>query len=206
MQYRQPYSAISNSKFTMNYFSRSHALVVLLVSFVLLSVYGWSYHDPYDSSGKSPQLSTQSVFVQVVGKVKSPGIYSFEQGVTVAQAVARAGGSLSPLDGPAWANVQTESGRRIQILVEESGATSFKLEWMEVPTRLALGVPLDINQASEAELSQVPGINYKVAKEVVALRGRRGAFSKLENLCEVKGIGPATVRRLEPYLKVATGH
>ena len=190
----------------MNYFSRSHALVVLLMSFVLLSVYGWSYHEPYDSSGKSPQLPTKSVFVEVVGKVKSPGIYSFEQGVTVAQAVARAGGSLCPLDGPAWANVQTESGRRIQILVEESGATSFKLEWMEVPTRLALGVPLDINQASEAELSQVPGINYRLAKEVVALRARRGVFSELENLYDVKGIGPATVRRLEPYLKVATGH
>ena len=205
MQYRQPYSAISNSKFAMNYFSRSHALVVLLVSFVLLSVYGWSYHDPYDSSGKSSQLSTKYVFVQVVGKVKSPGIYSFAQGVTVAQALARAGGALSPLDGSAWDNVQTESGRRIQIVAEASGATSFKLEWMAVPTRLALGVPLDINQASVAELSQVPGINYELAEKVVALRVRRGAFSELENLYEVKGIGPATVRRLEPYLIVSTG-
>ncbi|MEJ2427956.1 MAG: helix-hairpin-helix domain-containing protein [Deltaproteobacteria bacterium] len=186
----------------MNYFSRSHALVILLVSFVLLSVYGWSYHDQYDSSGKSSQLSTKSVFVQLVGMVKSPGIYSFPQGVTVAQAVARAGGSLYPLDGPTWANVQTESGRRIQIIAEASGATSFKLGWMAVPTRLALGVPLDINQVSVAELSQVPGINYKLAKEVVALRGLRGTFSKLENLCEVKGIGPATVTRLRAYIKV----
>jgi competence protein ComEA len=186
----------------MNYFSRSHALVVLLVSFVLLSVYGWSYQNQDDSSRKSSQLSPKYVFVQVAGKVKSPGIYSFEQGITVAQAVARAGGSLSPLDESAWAKVLTENGRRIQIIAEPSGATSFKLGWMVVPTRLALGVPLDINQASVAELSQVPGINYRLAKEVVGLRDRRGAFSKLENLCEVKGIGPATVTRLRSYLKV----
>ena len=186
----------------MNYFSRSHALVVLLVSFMLLSVYGWSYDDQNDRSGRSSQLSTKYVFVQVVGKVKSPGIYSFAQGVTVAHAVARAGGSLSLLDESAWDKIQIENGRRIRIIAEASGATSFELGWMAVPTRLALGVPLDINQASVAELSQVPGINFKLAKEVVALRDRKGAFSQLENLCEVKGIGPATVTRLRPYLKV----
>ena len=69
---------------------------------------------------------------------------------------------------------------------------------------MALGVSLDINQASEAELSQVPGINYRLAKEVVALRARRGVFSELENLYDVKGIGPATVRRLRPYLTLGT--
>ena len=188
----------------MNYFSRSHALVVLLLSFVLLSVYGWSYYDQYDESKKSFQLFTKSVFVQVVGKVKSPGIYSFPQGVTLAQAVARAGRPLSLLDQSAWDEIQIENGRRIQIVDEASGATSFKLGWMAVPTRLALGVLLDINQASVAELSQVPGINYKLAKEVMALRDRKGAFSQLENLCEVKGIGPAKVNRLKAYLTLGT--
>jgi len=76
------------------------------------------------------------------------------------------------------------------------------MEWMAVPTRLALGVPLDINQASVAELSQVPGINGNLAERIVALRVRKGTFLNLEDLCEVKGIGPATVTRLRPYLKV----
>ena len=188
----------------MNFFSRSQSLVVLFVSFVLLSVYGWSYFSQHGRSRKSSQLFPKYAFVQVVGKVKSPGIYSFEQGVTVSQAVARAGGSLSPADESAWSEVETGNGRRIQIIAEPSGATSVKLGWMAVPIRLTLGVPLDINQASAVELSQVPGINHKLAREVVALRVRRGAFSKLENLCEVKGIGPATVRRLKPYLTLGT--
>jgi competence protein ComEA len=191
----------------MNSFSRSQPLVVLLVSLVLLSAYGWSHHGQHGRSRKSPQLSTKYVFVQVVGKVKSPGIYSFDQVVTVAQAVARAGGPLSPLnrsDELAWVKFQAGNGRRIQIITKPSGATSFKLGWMAVPIRLALGVPLDINQASVTELSQVPGINDKLAAAIVALRVRRGGFTKLENLCEVKGIGPATVRRLKPYLILGT--
>jgi competence protein ComEA len=193
----------------MNYLSRSQELVVLLVSFVLLSVYGWSHHGQHGRSRKYPQPSTKYVFVQVAGKVKNPGIYCFDRAVTVAQAVARAGGPLSPLncsDQLAWAKVQIEDGKRIQIIAEPSGATSFKLGWMVVPIRLALGVPLDINQASLTELSQVPGINDKLADEIVALRVRRRGFTTLENLCEVKGIGPATVRRLKPYLTLGTEH
>ena len=186
----------------MNSFSRAQTFAVLLVSLVLLFVYGWSYYNQHDRSGKFSQPSTQYIFVQVTGEVRSPGIYSFEQAVTVAQALARAGGPLSPLDKSAWAEVQTGNGRRIQILTEPNGATSITMGWMAVPTRLALGVPLDINQASVAELSQVPGINDNLAEGIVVLRVRKGTFSNLEDLCEVKGIGPATVRRLRQYLKV----
>jgi len=186
----------------MNSFSRAQTFTVLLVSLVLLFVYGWSYYNQHGRPGKSSQPSTQNIFVQVTGEVKSPGIYSFEQAVTVAQALARAGGPLSHLDKSPWAKVQTGNGRRIQMLTGPSGATSITMEWMAVPTRLALGVPLDINQASVAELSQVPGINGNLAERIVALRVRKGTFLNLEDLCEVKGIGPATVTRLRPYLKV----
>jgi competence protein ComEA len=189
----------------MNSFSRSQALVVLLVSILLMSVYGWSHHS---KSRESCQLPTKYIFIQVAGKVKRPGIYSFDRAVTVFQVVARAGGLLSPLrqeDESAWTQGQIGNGRRIQILTEPSGFASHRLKWMAVPIRLALGVPLDVNQASVAELARVPGINDKLADRIVALRVRKGGFSGLENLCEVKGIGPATVNRLRPYLKVGRG-
>ena len=73
---------------------------------------------------------------------------------------------------------------------------------MSVPTSLALGVPLNVNQASAAELAQVPGINAKLAERIVTFRRNTGAFSKLDDIRGVKGIGPATVNRLRPYLKV----
>jgi competence protein ComEA len=191
----------------MNSLSLFQALVVLLVSVLLLSVYGWSHHAQRSKSRKSPQIPTKYVFIQVSGKVKSPGIYSFHKAVTVAQVVARAGGLLSPLrqvDKSAWAQGRIGNGRRIQITTDPCGYASHRLEWMAVPIRLALGVPLDVNQASVAELTQVPGINAKLADGIVALRISKGGFSKLENLCEVKGIGPAKVRRLKAYLTLGT--
>jgi competence ComEA-like helix-hairpin-helix protein len=192
----------------MNSFSRSQGLVVLLMSLLLLSVYGWSHYTQHRKSRKPPQLPTKYVFIQVAGKVKSPGIYSFSKAVTIAQVVARAGGLLSPLvplDESAWSQSQIGNGRRIQIIIEPSGFAGYRREWMAVSIRLALGVPLDVNQASVAELAQVPGVNDKLAERIVTLRGSRGGFSKLESLCEVKGIGPATVRRLQLYLTVGSG-
>ena len=191
----------------MNSFSRPQTFVVLLVALVLLSVYGWSYLNQQSRFRQSPQLSAQHVFIQVSGEVKSPGIYSFDKPVTLSQAVARAGGllaALGPADQREWASEPISNSSRIHLIEDSEGVIHLRLGWMAVPNRLALGVPLDINQASVAELSQVPGIGPKLAQGIVALRARRGVFSKLENLREVKGIGPATVRRLKPYLTLGT--
>ena len=189
----------------MNSFSRPQTFVVLLVALVLLSVYGWSYHKQQSRSRKSHRLSPQYVFIQVSGEVKSPGIYSFDKPVTVGQAVARAGGLLPPLRAAGrrgWAIEPISNTRRIHLIDDTKGGAHVRLGWMTVPHRLALGVPLDVNQASVTELSQVPGIGPKLAKGIVALRIREGEFSKLENLCKVRGIGAATVTRLRPYLRV----
>ena len=191
----------------MNSFSRTQALIVLLVALVLLSVYGWSYLNQQGRFRQSPLLSAQQVFIQVSGEVKSPGIYSFDQPVTLSQAVARAGGLLAPLrpaDQREWASEPISNSSRIHLIKDSKGVVHLRLGWMAVPNRLALGVPLDINRASVAEFSQVPGIGPRLAQGIVALRARRGVFSKLENLREVKGIGPATVRRLKPYLTLGT--
>ena len=79
-----------------------------------------------------------------------------------------------------------------------------RLGWMEVSSRLALGVPLNLNQASVAELAQVPGITQTLAERIVAQRNLLGGFSKVEDIRAVKGIGPVTLKRLQPSLTVGT--
>jgi competence protein ComEA len=63
---------------------------------------------------------------------------------------------------------------------------------------------LDPNTASVASLRRLPGIGPVKARAIVAYRGvRRGsAFAAAEDLMAVHGIGPATVRRIEPYLSL----
>lgn len=66
---------------------------------------------------------------------------------------------------------------------------------------------LDPNTADLDALAALPAIGPKRAADIVALRNQRRTshpnltpFARLEDLLRVKGIGPATLETLEPYL------
>jgi competence protein ComEA len=61
---------------------------------------------------------------------------------------------------------------------------------------------IDLNQASRAELLQVPGIGPALAGRIEAYRQEHGAFQTVDELIEVRGIGPATLQRVRPWLCV----
>lgn len=66
---------------------------------------------------------------------------------------------------------------------------------------LAPGETLDPDRAPATELARLPGIGMRLAKEMVSDRELRGPFGAPDGLLRVDGIGPATVRRLEPFLR-----
>lgn len=63
------------------------------------------------------------------------------------------------------------------------------------------GERLDPDRASAAELARLPGVGMRLAKEIVADRELRGSFGSPGGLLRVDGIGPATLSRLEPFLR-----
>src|SRR5438132_1660047 len=76
------------------------------------------------------------------------------------------------------------------------------LRWGTRPTTLELRHRIDLNQAERAELLQLPGIGTNLAKRIEDHRRQNGAFPNVEALTEVTGIGPATLERLRPWLRV----
>ena len=64
------------------------------------------------------------------------------------------------------------------------------------------GQALDLNRAQAGDLVLLPGVGPKLAQRIVEERVRRGGFRKPEELLEVKGIGPATFQRLQPFVQV----
>jgi competence protein ComEA len=187
----------------MNRFSRSQAAIVILVSLSILTFYGWRYYVHHRQDGESSLFLSTELIIQVSGEVRNPGIYFFDPPVTVSKTVAGAGGLLPQLKPEAgWTGVKVAHARRVHITATDDGLARLRLGWMDVSSRLGLGVPLDLNQASAAELAQVPGITQTLAERVVAQRNRLGGFSKMEDLRAVKGIGPVTIKRLREYLTV----
>lgn len=66
---------------------------------------------------------------------------------------------------------------------------------------LAPGETIDPDRATARELDRLPGVGMRLAKEIVSDREIRGPFGSAEGLLRVDGIGPAAVRRLEPFLR-----
>lgn len=64
---------------------------------------------------------------------------------------------------------------------------------------------MDINTASETELTDLPGIGPALAGRIVSYREENGPFEAPEGLLEVSGIGEKTLAALLPYITVAEG-
>ena len=58
---------------------------------------------------------------------------------------------------------------------------------------------IDINTASPAELSLLPGLGDRLAQRIVDDRQLRGRFATLDDLQRVQGIGATTVERLQAF-------
>jgi competence ComEA-like helix-hairpin-helix protein len=57
---------------------------------------------------------------------------------------------------------------------------------------------LNVHTASLDELSKLPGLSLKVAKEIVKAR----PFASFEALGEVRGIGDKTLRRIRSLIRL----
>ncbi|OXS62538.1 hypothetical protein B1A99_01365 [Cohnella sp. CIP 111063] len=62
---------------------------------------------------------------------------------------------------------------------------------------------LDLNKATEADLDALPGIGPSKAKAIVAHRDKIGGFRRVDQLLDVKGIGPKVFERLSALVHVA---
>ncbi|MDL2324469.1 ComEA family DNA-binding protein [Ruminococcaceae bacterium OttesenSCG-928-A16] len=58
------------------------------------------------------------------------------------------------------------------------------------------GDKISINTAAVEELTVLPGIGPKRAEAIVAYRQQHGAFTSLQQLCEVSGIGEKTLENI----------
>lgn len=63
---------------------------------------------------------------------------------------------------------------------------------------------VDINTATAPELVALPGIGPAMAARIIAYRTAHGRFVRIEDLDRVKGIGPATLKKLLPFIRCSS--
>jgi competence protein ComEA len=61
---------------------------------------------------------------------------------------------------------------------------------------------VDLNTATAAELDELPGVGPATAQAIITYRDRHGPFSSVDDLAEVRGIGPARLEALRDLVVV----
>ena len=66
----------------------------------------------------------------------------------------------------------------------------------------AAAAPLNLNEASAKQLQSLPGIGEVTAAHILAYRKGNGAFKRVDDLLQVKGVGPKTLARIRALVTV----
>ena len=143
-----------------------------------------------------PSAAPQLV-VDVVGKVRRPGLQRLPPGSRVADAVAAAGG-IRPGADTSGLNLARKLVDGEQIVV---GAPAVKPPTPGDAAAEAAG-PLNLNTATLADIEKLSGVGPVLAQRIVAWRDANGAFTAVEQLREVEGIGERKFASLSSQVTV----
>ncbi len=124
------------------------------------------------------------IAVEVTGKRGAEGIYFFPKATALIQLNKITGYEVSE-ESSGFAEAWRSAGSALSV---SAAGGMLKIRDMPSVTRLALGLPIDLNRATEEELSLVPGIGETLADQIVQLRQLRGKFEGLADLTAVPGI------------------
>lgn len=168
------------------------------------------------------------LYVYVCGAVECPGVYAFEEGARVFDAIEAAGGLSADADG-ACVNQALKLSDQDQLYIrtlEEKEQNTQKGEnsctgtspagsasgngYGLLPaegsagTENAADARININTASQKELTSLPGIGDTKAAAILADRTENGFYEAPEDLKRVSGIGDATFEKLKD--RITTGN
>ena len=142
--------------------------------------------------------------VYVTGEVNSPGVVELEEGARIQDAIEAVGG-ITPEANIQDVNLAYEvsDGEKIYIpnLMDSTGEVQLESGVITGNNSVSNG-KVNINKATAAELTTVPGIGASTAEKIIAYREENGKFKSIEDIQNVTGIGASKYEKLKEYICV----
>lgn len=162
------------------------ALLVVVGAWALLRGGGGSDDDVSWEQVASPTEVSGVVVVAVVGEVANPGLMTLNEGSRIADALQIA----QPLP-----HADLLAHNQAQLLVDGQQIHVQAIGAAPPAGGGGAAAPdtgtVSLNNASASELTALPGVGESTAAAIVAHREANGPFTAVEQLMDVRGIGPA---------------
>ena len=189
---------------------------MLILLLIVLAVAGGTYYGCYMQEKESIQLDAASqavsqedraeITVYVTGVINKPGVVIVREGARMADAVKACGGLLPTADGEKVNMAQVlKDGQQVRV-PEKAGAETAAAAKSgnanpaaksSTSSKAVPSGPVNINTAGAEELDTLPGIGPAMAQRIIEFRETEGAFTAIEDIKKVKGIGEAKFEKMK---------
>lgn len=182
-------------------------LAMIVVAVLMMFVLYLKGRPTAESSGQTALSSSipAGKMIQITGDVTYPGVYEADDKKMTIGVMQMS----KPLcDGSAdqsWMQSldRLQPGNELRIVCSGVANKPFLTVRPIRPSHcLTLGIPLDINRMTEADLELLPGIGPALAGKIIQYRQINGDFVVLEELLLVEGVGEKKIKRLSHYFNI----
>ena len=175
---------------------RDGAVVTVILTVLIYVMVYFSFlfkdqiHDiPYGNKTSGP------VIVAIMGDTESNGVYYLPEKAKVSDLLIASGTKHFDLYDTEILNTRISTGSAVTI---EAGHRLIIGE-MNNANKVALNIPININKASQYDLTLIPGIGEKTALKIIQYRQKAGRFSELEDLMNIPGIKEKKFAKMKRY-------
>jgi competence protein ComEA len=165
---------------------------------------------------------SDEIVVQISGHVKKPGLVKLKSGARIQDALEQSGGVsqdadssrvnladpvvdgekiyIPSIDDPESVAVTTLPSAPTQFVGGGGGTKPSGRASASAPN--VQGGLVSLNSASAAELDTLPGVGPATAAKIIEFRNQIGGFKSIEQLMDVKGIGPKKFEKMRANIKL----
>lgn len=158
-------------------------------------------------------VKEESWVIYITGEVKAPGVYKVSPQVRIYQIVDMAGGFTTDADAVAINMARPlQDGDHVHVpsRMEKVSPNSEGVQGVIRTDEAVLAGAspagsagkVDLNHCTKRGLEGLPGIGPKTAAAIILFRQEHGSFRSVEDLIQVKGIGPAKMEKIRELVTI----
>lgn len=177
---------------------------------------GWTVQTDRTNNDTSSTVLEEKIVIDVKGEVQTPGVYSLKKDSRVQDAVKAARGPTEHAD-MTQVNMAEKLEDAVVVWIPHihkkeappsntvglSDGYASGINLSSAPTgKERIQAKIHINQATLEELMEIPGIGEAKANAILTYRKEHGNFKLMEDLLDVKGIGPGILEKMKDRIVI----